>query len=212
MRKKHRGKQIDFFFLFPGRPNYRAGINKYCRGDRHASVMHCNGPRGINVSFFCLTCCCGMLSSQWGCGYRANIQLLLFVHVVSLLSDTELLFFPRRNFDNFHFHPENISSNSLWIYRKGQLTNYYLTSKKREELSGSFPVLWLAWILIDAKDHQKLKEDASLDTYDGDHAEASHYMHPLQKCMGRQFWAKWPCDPVAVWPKCDTHGHHNCWK
>lgn len=103
MRKKHRGKQIDFFFA--GRPNYRAGINNYWSTDRHASVMHCNGPWGVNASFFCLTCCCGTFTAQWAsliiqmfsCSGMLMWHGLFSSHFCVLLIFTFFLYVPKTN-------------------------------------------------------------------------------------------------------------------
>ena len=88
MRKKHRGKQIDFFFFsffFAGRPNYRAGINNYWRRDKHATVMHCNWPREVYASFFCLTCSRGELGSRRGSLVTHMCGCVLLWHVQTLL-------------------------------------------------------------------------------------------------------------------------------
>lgn len=75
MRKKHWGKQIDFFFFFSfseAALNYRAGINNSWRGGRHTSVMHCNPLPGINASCLCLFVfarCCHVWGSRWGSLY-----------------------------------------------------------------------------------------------------------------------------------------------
>lgn len=74
MRKKHRGKQIDFFFFSKAAPNYTAGINNSWKGGRHTSVMLCNPSLGMNASCFCLFVCFFLLVSCVGFTLRLPIN------------------------------------------------------------------------------------------------------------------------------------------
>ena len=67
--------------------------------------MHCNGPWGVNASFFCLTCRCGTLVAQWAsliiqmfsCSGMLLWHGLFSSHFCILLVFTFILYVPKTN-------------------------------------------------------------------------------------------------------------------